>query len=137
MWTDSMVTLGWVKGKLERSKLFVKIRVTEIRQLTRSQIWRFCPGEQNQPDLVTRGATITKLKESELWWDGRTWLNLNPIAWPTMVTEGQCQIENNLTSTVLSAAIKVPQAVLQVERYIPFFRLLKVTAWVLRFNHNS
>ena len=55
-WTDSTVTLSWIKGDPSKWKMFVANRVTEIHSLTSPCDWYHCPGKCNPSDLTTRGA---------------------------------------------------------------------------------
>jgi hypothetical protein len=56
-WTDSTVTLGWIRHDPSRWKHFVSNRVTEIQNHTNPSQWRHCPGEENPADLLSRGVT--------------------------------------------------------------------------------
>jgi hypothetical protein len=67
-WTDSEVTLHWIRGLSSQWKTFVANRVAEIQQTWYPQKWRHCPGVENPPDLLTRVVTSRNLKESDLWW---------------------------------------------------------------------
>ncbi|KRX85970.1 hypothetical protein T4E_8055, partial [Trichinella pseudospiralis] len=58
-------------------KPFVKNRVELIQQLTEPKLWKYCPSENNPADLISRGTSVTKLKDSRLWWEGPPLL-LNP-----------------------------------------------------------
>jgi len=54
LWTDSMVALHWVRNR-KTWKPYVQSRVKEIRELTDSNCWNFCPGALNPADLPSRG----------------------------------------------------------------------------------
>ena len=42
-WSDSLVTLYWIKGINNHFKQFVENRTSEIRKNTEIQLWRHCP----------------------------------------------------------------------------------------------
>ncbi|GFU43352.1 uncharacterized protein TNCV_4089771 [Trichonephila clavipes] len=60
-WTDSQVTLHWIKGPSHRWKPFVANRVREIQSLTDPNSWFHCSGKDNPADLLTRGISVDAL----------------------------------------------------------------------------
>jgi hypothetical protein len=82
LWTDSTVTLGWIRQDPNRWKIFICNRITEIQAYTTPSQWRHCPGKENPTDLLSRGVTGDQLKTSELWWNGPSWLVQHPKYWP-------------------------------------------------------
>lgn len=78
MWTDFTVTLGWIQGSAQRVKTFVNNRVAEIRKLTTPHSWKFCPGEMNPADVLTRGVSLKMLQTNSLWWHGLLMLRHHP-----------------------------------------------------------
>ena len=77
-WTDSMVTLQWIRGSSSQWKTFVANRVAEIQSTWHPQHWKHCPGEDNPGDQITRGVSLA---ENSLWWNGPKWLASS--CWPT------------------------------------------------------
>ena len=75
-WSDSKVTLSWIKGSPHEWKMFVANRVTEIQNLTHKDSWFFCPGSDNPADLITRGLLADKLLNNPLWLKGPPWLSM-------------------------------------------------------------
>ncbi|KAH9362471.1 hypothetical protein HPB48_015615 [Haemaphysalis longicornis] len=53
---------------------FVRNIIIEITTLTNPESWRYCPGEDNPADLLTRGVSVNTLRESRTWWTGPEWL---------------------------------------------------------------
>ncbi|GFU53366.1 uncharacterized protein TNCV_2953911 [Trichonephila clavipes] len=68
-WTDSQVTLHWIKGPSHRWKPFVANRVREIQSLADPNSWFHCSGKDNPADLLTRGISVDVLNNSK-WWNG-------------------------------------------------------------------
>ncbi|GBM80707.1 hypothetical protein AVEN_137226-1 [Araneus ventricosus] len=52
-WTDSQITLFWIKGTANKFKPFIKNRVEEIVKLTSAEDWYFCPGKLNPSDIAS------------------------------------------------------------------------------------
>ena len=73
-WSDSLVSLGWIRGEPSKWKPFVRNQVETIRKFSHPERWRHCPGLQNPADLASRGAPAPTLVTSTLWWYGPTWL---------------------------------------------------------------
>ncbi|XP_035206868.1 uncharacterized protein LOC118181786 [Stegodyphus dumicola] len=69
-WTDSKITLYWIKGSTKRWKSFVANRVNEIQSLSDTSAWAHCPGKQNPADLLSRGVSADILLNSDIWWHG-------------------------------------------------------------------
>ncbi|GFV67003.1 integrase catalytic domain-containing protein [Trichonephila clavipes] len=73
-WTDSQVTLHWIKGPSHRWKPFVANRVREIHSLTDPNSWFHCFGKDNPADLLTRGISVDALTTNSKWWNGSSFL---------------------------------------------------------------
>ncbi|GFV46429.1 DUF5641 domain-containing protein [Trichonephila clavipes] len=73
-WTDSQVTLHWIKGPSHRWKPFVANRVREIQSLTDPNAWFHCSGKDNPADLLTRGISVDALTTNSKWWNGSSFL---------------------------------------------------------------
>ncbi|GFX28366.1 pro-Pol polyprotein [Trichonephila clavipes] len=73
-WTDSQVTLHWIKGPSHRWKPFVANRVREIQSLTDLTRGFHCSGKDNPADLLTRGISVDALTTNSKWWNGSSFL---------------------------------------------------------------
>ena len=148
-WTDSMVSMGWIRSDAQKWGVYVKNRVTEIQQLTSKSTWNHCPGSENPADLPSRGASASVLS-SDLWQHGPSWLRADPLTWPRTQTDSveptECAEEARkmvMPARVISgpqvasgANMRLSQLI-DAERYSSLDRLLRVTAWVLRWIHNA
>ena len=72
--TNSQVTLFWIRGTGKDWKPFVQHRVEEIRKLISADSWSHCPGKENPADLPSRGLTPAELATNKLWKYGSDWL---------------------------------------------------------------
>ena len=63
-WTDSKVTLQYVKNESRRFKIYVANRVCEIRSVSQPSQWRYCPSILNPADDASRGLTVHQLLTS-------------------------------------------------------------------------
>ena len=139
--TDSQVTLYWITGEGKEWKQFVQNRVIEIRELVPITSWRHCPGVQNPADIPSRGVSPFELQEKlRLWLHGPQRL---PTSECVVESEGmvalpkECLAEMRMRDrknpTVNLMTTNNPATVLSCERYSNLKRLLRVTAWVLKF----
>ncbi|XP_055924888.1 uncharacterized protein LOC129956901 [Argiope bruennichi] len=142
-WTDSSITYFWIKGAPSRFKPFVKNRIQEIQRFTDPKDWRHCPGKDNPADLISRGMSAAELRDSDFWWHGPDWLAQNEHSWPkSLELSKQLNIENIenyelckgaiLTSTV----VECPSENDLIIKYSSFDKLVRITAWCLRFINN-
>jgi len=148
-WTDSMTTFYWITNEKPWT-CYVQNRVNEIRQLTNKIDWRFCPGTLNPADLPSRGATGMELSQAEEWWNGPKFLWLKETQWPKAETT-RCEtaliellkrpptVTHSLVGS--SKPIRVVEsndldALIDCNRFSKLLRLLRVTAYVLRYVRN-
>ena len=126
-WTDSEVTLHWIRGLSSQWKTFVANRVTEIQQTWDPQHWKHCPGTGNPADLLTRGITSRNLKENDLWWKGPSWLLSNEEAWPDLklnqssVKDARKESRAKLIQNLVTVSKK---PVIEYERYERWIKLV-------------
>ena len=148
LWSDSQIVLHWISQKKPKSQ-FVSHRVQEITQTFPDTTWNYCPSGDNPADHLTRG-TDAKVLESPLWSQGPHWLT-DKFKWPQWKQTEALHLQTETTAdtdelmsaecvpqTVLTE--KVPEAgihnVLQISNYSSLSKLLRVTAYVLRFINN-
>ncbi|XP_049886768.1 uncharacterized protein LOC126381312 [Pectinophora gossypiella] len=82
-WSDSMITLSWIKSSPHKLNAFVSHRVNEIQTTTGHHTWRYVPTKQNPADLISRGLTATQLIHSDMWFSGPEFLRYDENSWPT------------------------------------------------------
>ncbi|KAI4472723.1 hypothetical protein M0802_016545 [Mischocyttarus mexicanus] len=83
LWSDSSVTLAWVKNNPMRWKEFVGNRVAAIHNSVPQAHWKFISGKLNPADCASRGLSASQLIEHSLWWKGPPWLSKSPEFWPS------------------------------------------------------
>ena len=139
--TDSKVTLYWIQGVNKEWKQFVQNRVNEIRKLVPSNRWRHCRSQDNPADIPSRGTTVRELVCNKLWWNGPELMNLSHSnTSEDLVMPAECATEmkvknlvtHNLLTPSSSADLNLEQVIV-CEDHSKLTRLLRVTAYVLRF----
>ena len=147
MWTDSQVTLHWIKGSSRQYKTFVANRIQLIHQLTDNpNVWGWCPGEDNPADIPSRGCPLESLIEEEKWWKGPKWLRGSSEYYPNkvedMVASGAVKKEMKKTNSSVALVStsneyrSLNTTVIDPKRYSTLKKLLRVTAYMNRFIYN-
>ena len=141
--------LHWI-GNLKTQKLqFVLHRVQEITQTFPGTTWNYCPSGDNPADHLTRG-TDSEVLEDPFWMQGPHWLTdkskcpqwkqteiLHSQTETTTDTDKILTVERTpqIVSTELVPQIGIHN-VLKVSNYSSLSKLLRVTAYLLRFVNN-
>ncbi|XP_068750817.1 uncharacterized protein [Montipora capricornis] len=151
LWTDSQCVLHWMKSH-KPLPVFVQNRLKEIKSHKNIK-FRYVTTTQNPADLATRGVSAEALIDNQLWWHGPSWLSDDETKWPSWDFQ---QIDDN-TLVQMAKQAGSPQimyetpALIEMENkqehsvkpvapfelneknYSCLTRLLRVTAWALRF----
>ncbi|XP_055528062.1 uncharacterized protein LOC129720599 [Wyeomyia smithii] len=135
-WSDSSVTLEWLRSPPNRWQTFVGNHVSEVQHFTHGYRWNHIAGTENPADLVSRGMSVEEFLNSALWSQGPSWLTLPckswPISNPDNVSEDILEIRQvvaavNSTSTVNPLFLRCSS----------YTRLLHVVGYCLRFILNN
>ena len=140
LWSDSQIVLHWIFSN-KPLKQFVANRVQVIHDLFPASSWSYCHTTENAADLLTRGITHTQLKSSQLWFQGPPWLTFKSN-WPTW--SPACIHHIQATEEAEIATLEEEQNTIQpsisqvidISRHNKLTKLLRVTAYVLRFIDN-
>ncbi|XP_073249615.1 uncharacterized protein [Porites lutea] len=151
LWTDSQCVLHWMKSH-KPLPVFVQNRLKEIKS-HKDIKFRYVTTTQNPADLATRGVSAEALIDNQLWWHGPSWLSDDETKWPSWDFQ---QIDDNTldqmakqagspqimyeTPALIEMENKQEHSVkpvapfeLNEKNYSCLTRLLRVTAWALRF----
>ena len=136
MWTDSRIVLSWLSGNPRWFKVFVGNRVSTILSFIPPCCWRHVAGLDNPANLASRGMFPLELLKHEFWWHGPNWLRQASSQWP-------CQ-PKLVASPVPTEEREISMFVSFTERHVlPILeatssctRLVRVTAWIRRFDSN-
>lgn len=141
-YTDSKVSLYWIRGCDQEWRQFVENRVISIRASVPARHWRHCPGEENPADIPSRGMGASELSKSHLWLRGPNWLcdclDLpEELEVDTSTPEECCQEmkSKNVAHSLLAQQVDRPRIgqLMNCKDFSSLNKLLRVTALVLRF----
>lgn len=141
-WTDSRVVLHWTR-EAGPFPCFVANRSKEINTLSCSENWRYIPCVLNPDDLPSRGASAKTIIEQK-WWEGPTWLQLEPDMWPSedlLVESISTKAVNPEKAIVVTSQQNVSTDPALIDKICLYFssytRTVRMVAWKLRFAHNT
>lgn len=150
LWTDSKCVLHWLTSSKILS-VFVENRVKEIKSHHEVH-FRYVATHENPADLATRGKSTEEIINSTLWWNGPKWLTSPIEEWPTWdvseITKDTFeQIRNEFRGpkVMFEVGLTVGEDpkdnletpfLLESEDFSSLNKLLRITAWCLRFITN-
>ena len=137
LWTDSTVALGLIRQNPKRWKTFICNRVTEIQSYTTPSQWRHCPGKDNPADMLSRGVTAVQLKIMDVCWRGPSWLAQLPLHWPPNTPPVAVSLPERKGPANHTLSVEVPPKLLDPTKYSSYWKLLRVTAWIIRSRQNA
>ena len=140
LWTDSMDVIYWIQGHSRRLKSFVANRVAEIQQKSNPVQWRHVSGKQNPADDTTRGLDLRNLSAESRWFQGPAFLHEVESSWPSesRFRLNDCSEEGKQELAKINLPFQSRQSLplLDIEKFSSWRRLLRVTAWIVRFISN-
>ncbi|GFR22340.1 integrase catalytic domain-containing protein [Trichonephila clavata] len=140
-WSDSKITLAWLKSEPIRWQPFVANQVAQIQEQTPNVHWNFVSGLENPADCGTRGIPPTKLEKCDLWFNGPDWLRSSTF--PIGEFEDNPQLQEDMSTEAKRTSklimLTVVDATFKVEFFQNFLscnKLKRVVAYCLRFVKN-
>lgn len=130
-WTDSSITLCWIKGCPSRWKTFVANRVTQIQHMSKDCEWLHVRSEENPADCLSRGISAESLLRSELWWNGPIWILSQIDAEVHSMPE---ILEDLPEQSVMTHSTCVQESFdIDFNKYSSLLKLQRIFAYCLRF----
>ncbi|XP_070550260.1 uncharacterized protein [Ptychodera flava] len=146
LWSDSQCVLKWIRSKRQQ-EVFVENRLKEIRAEKDIQ-FRYISTSENPADVATRGTSVQELQKMSSWWHGPEWLVTSKQSWPTWNFEVELHETDlvagedpnwkndtdedpqgeNATDEKVNSPMNIDD-----KRFSSLLKLLRVTAWALRF----
>jgi hypothetical protein len=138
-WTDSLIVLQYISNDSTRLKTFVANRVSEVRQLTNVEQWRFVPGLLNPADDGSRGLSAADLQLKGRWLKGPEFLWSEESPWPVQAPLRKLSDDSlglkrvNVLKHVEATIVEQCEPLLEPTKFSQLSRLQRVTAWCFRF----
>ena len=146
LWTDSTTVLHWIKSTSRQYKTYVANRVQLVQELSEPADWNWCPGQENNADMPSRGVSMIDLVRSNKWWGGPSWLNENVESYPKAENLKQPaeEILEKKTVCMLQKTIKrdtpievrLAGKIVDHMKYSKFRTLIRTTAYLIIYIFN-
>lgn len=137
-WSDSTISLAWIKSSPHRWSTFVANRVTQIQDKLPPSCWRHINSEMNPADPASRGLFPSELISNELWWNGPQFLRLSEEFWPNSASSDQVlDTSEELKKFVNVTYSDVNPFISLIENHSSLGKILRITSYILRFSHIS
>jgi len=132
--SDSTITLGWIKSNSARLPTFEANRVSEIQERVPSVQWFHVSGIDNPSDCASRGIDPDELISHPLWWDGPNWMRMcteppQPVITFQAPVSAKCQ-QSQLLCLHISSDTSF------INKFSSFTKLIRTIAWIFRFTYN-
>lgn len=129
-WSDSKTVLSWINSDHRKYSQFVAFRITEILELTSTKDWRYTPSKQNVADEATKWSRIPRVDSCSRWFIGPEMLYQDESNWPRTSTEFT---DTNEEMKHHAFKITMPNELIDYSRFSKWKRLVRATAYTLRF----
>ena len=139
-WSDSKTVLCWLRSDSRNFKPFVSHRVGEIQEGSEVSQWSWIPTAENVADDATRDGLPCEFGANSRWVNGPSFLKLPKEDWPreknnseSEVNEDDLEKKNEIPCLVVT---EMPDALPDISRFSSWLRLIRSTAWILRYIGN-
>ena len=140
-WSDSKISLAWIKSINKEFKPFIENRLVEIRKNVGINDWYCRRSEVNPVDLISRSGNDIN---SKMWFNGPEFLH-QPMG--SLEAEPCCDVtadpeyvnelhKSNLVLLAAQGKSNLIGNIIDIKRYNDYLKLLRVTGYVLRFVNN-
>lgn len=138
-WSDSMVSLAWIRSPSYRWKSFVANRVSQIQEIVAPERWGHVASEFNPADCATRGMLPSDLCDASLWWHGPDWLSLPNDMWPPSKlpdSKPDAEASSEEAKLVFFVATESDRVAMVLNKYSSLQKILRIFTYCLRFVTN-
>ena len=138
LFTDSMDVFHWLSGHPSKWPPFIANKCSNIHYLVPQEFWYHVRSQNNPADCVSRGISPSELINHPLWWEGnKLIIDSNSImsdskALKIKEVSALCSNLNVSCNKRKSKKIKIWDL---LEKYSDLPKLLRISAYILRFVH--
>ncbi|XP_026672465.1 uncharacterized protein LOC113464792 [Ceratina calcarata] len=132
-WSDSKTVLHWIRKDPREFKIFVANRLSEIRENSEVNEWRWVPTKDNPADDGTRAAP-NALDENSRWLAGPSFLTKADSLWPKSDVHFEvdtADLEFSKSFLPVANVVEEQHLLLNFSRFSSLSRLLSTVSRVL------
>ena len=130
LWSDSTITLHWIKNSPHLLKTFVANRVADIQGRSEPDQWRHVRSADNPADALSRGQLPREFVKNTHWIEGPRWLSQKESECPVFKLKSVNELPEIKKITCLVTA---PSEFELLHAYSSFDKLKRVIACCMRF----
>ncbi|KAJ8980497.1 hypothetical protein NQ317_000613 [Molorchus minor] len=112
-WTDSSVTLCWIKSSPHKYKTFVANRISMIQDRIAPEFWYHLKSDVNVADHGSRGMLPSDLLSCHQWWKGPDFFQEPEEQWPKSHINKQLVEETKKTILVVEISVNLLDTLLE------------------------
>lgn len=133
-WSDSFTVLSWIRSNHRRYKQFVAFRIGDLLSKTEISEWRWIPSKLNVADDGTKWANGPSFLPNARWFIGPAFLSMPEEFWPEH-QQSVPETDEELKMCMIHKEHVIEEFV-DISRFSKWERLLRATAYVIRFSSN-
>lgn len=138
LWSDSQITLWWIKSPHHRWLPFVVNPVKKIQDRSENAVGDYIKTDENPAVIASKGIKPTPLKDHNLWWNGPKFLVEKITAFSNHI-DFECTklqpIGVRQSRKIIVAHLSFKN--ITIERYSSFLKLIRVICWIIPFLRNA
>lgn len=132
LYSDSNISLAWMKQNPIKLNAYVANRVLQIQTLTSKFSWSYVNTKENPSDCLSRGMEPNMLLSNNLWWHGPTFLsNITFIH-----KQPDIQLSDQLPEMKVHVCTQVIEKLSFFNKFSSISKMQRIMAYVLRFYTN-
>ncbi|XP_011694052.1 PREDICTED: uncharacterized protein LOC105453628 [Wasmannia auropunctata] len=133
-WSDSTITLSWIRSVPRRWSTFVANRVRTIQDISDPSDWYYVDSAHNPADIISRRMPPSSLLKADLWWKGPTWLSQDTANWhiQPLISDQEVPEQRKMIATTITTS-ELPWL---FDRCSTFNKLIRVHGYIRRFLNN-
>ncbi|XP_065683794.1 uncharacterized protein LOC136096460 [Hydra vulgaris] len=135
-WCDSTIVLHWINNIDKVKQPFLQKRLIKIRKTFDISHWRYIETHNNPADIISRGTNLKTLSSNKTWFNGPALLYNDPKDWPKFELRNVIDKIEEITTNLVLNEHYLDLSIIDITRFNNYLRLLRVTAFVLRFITN-
>ena len=134
-WSDSGITLAWLKTSPHLLQTFEGNRVQDIIKSPCKINWRYVPSALNPADCASRGTSAQLLLNNKLWWEC-PWLLKSIEYWPPNDYNNVTGLPGlrKLVNTTQTSSNSIENII--INKFSSYNKIVNTYSWILRYINN-